>query len=75
MVTLDVRTRYGTFAPLFFVVDSGADVSAMPIRLARREGIAFPQTQAVRGIARGMVGEVDKYRGSIHVRASGEVFD
>jgi hypothetical protein len=75
MLTLEVRTRYGTFAPLFFVVDTGADVSALPVRMAQQEGIAFPQTPAVRGVARGLVGEVEKYRGSIHVRAFGAGFD
>jgi hypothetical protein len=75
LVTLLVRARYDTFAPVPFIVDTGADVSALPIRLAQHEGIVFPQTPAVRGIARGLVGAVDKYRGSIHVRACGEAFD
>jgi hypothetical protein len=75
MVTLLVRTRYGTFAPLPFAVDSGADTSALPVDLAQREGILFPRTEAARSVATGLVGAVERYRGLIHVRLFGEEFD
>ncbi len=75
LVRLLVRTRYGTFAPMRFLVDSGADFSAVPVDLAQREAIPFPRTEAARSVATGLVGAVERYRSLIHVRLFGEEFD
>jgi hypothetical protein len=73
-VTVSVRTRYGTFAPLRFVVDTGATLSAVPIPLARDDGIPFDRSPAAQGTARGLVGSVERFRGAIHLRMFGEEF-
>src|SRR5437868_6096830 len=74
-VTLWVRTRYHSFAKVRFVVDTAADFTALPIALAEREGIDFPRSHATRGTARGLVGAVEKYLGSLHIRLADEEFD
>jgi hypothetical protein len=74
-VTLWVRSRYGDYAKIRFVVDTGSDFTAMPIPRAQEEGIAFPQAPAQRGTAGGLLGRVEKYLGSVHVRIGGEEFD
>jgi hypothetical protein len=73
-VTLWVRTRYD-YIPLRFHIDTGADCSAIPMARARREGIEFPSTPASRGTAASLLGSVDRYLGSLHVRIAGEEFD
>ena len=73
-ITLWVRTRYD-FAPVRFVVDTAADLSALPIPLAQREGIEFAQSEANRGTAAGLVGVADKYLGILRVRILGEEFE
>jgi hypothetical protein len=75
MVTVLVRSRYLEYAKIPFVVDSGADLIALPIPFAQQEGIAFPRSEAARGRSGGLVGAVDHYRGSIHVRPFEEEFD
>jgi hypothetical protein len=75
VVTFRVRTRYGTWSPVRFVVDTGADISGMPISLARAEAIAFPETEEHRGQAIGLAGAIDQFAGSIHVRIGKEDFD
>jgi hypothetical protein len=74
-VTLWVRTRYDGFARVRFIVDTAADFTAFPISLAEREGIDFPRSESTRGTARGLVGAVEKYLGSFHVRLADEEFD
>jgi hypothetical protein len=74
-VTIRVRTRYGTWAPLPFVVDTGADFCTIPIVLARREAIAFPQTQQQRSRAAGLAGDIDQFVGSFHILIGEEEFD
>ncbi len=75
LVTLRVRSRYGDYADLTFVVDTAADFPAIPVWLAQQEGIDFPRSEASRGVAGGLVGRVEKYLGSIHVVIAGEEFD
>jgi hypothetical protein len=74
-VILWVRTQYLDYTPVRFVVDTGSDVSAMSIAVARQEGIPFPQTLAARGRAGGLVGAVDSFRGILRVRVRGEEFE
>jgi hypothetical protein len=75
VVTLWVRTRYLDFVALSFRIDTGADLTGIPVGIAQREGIAFPQTEASRGRASGLVGATERYRGLIHVRIGDEEFD
>ena len=74
-VTLWVRSRYGDYAKIRFIVDTASDFTAIPISLAQREGIAFPQSPAQRGTAGGLLGAVEKYLGALHVRIAGEEFN
>ncbi len=74
-VTIWVRSRYSDFVPVRFVVDTGADVTALPLAFAKREGIPVDQSDAAAGKAWGLVGSVEKYLGTIHVRIGGEGFD
>jgi hypothetical protein len=68
-VTLRVRTRYGDYVSCRFIVDSGADFTAIPVSLAEREGIPFSRSQ--QGVAGGLVGEVTKYRGTFRPQLGG----
>jgi predicted aspartyl protease len=58
-VTLRVRTRYGDYVACRFIVDTGADFTAIPVSLAEREGIPFSRSQ--HGVAGSLVGQVTKY--------------
>ena len=73
MVTLRVATPYG-FRTVRFWFDSGADVTMIPVPLARREGIEFPESPAARGTATGVAGRTSRYRGSLRVLIAGEGF-
>jgi hypothetical protein len=73
LVTINVRTRFGTLAPLRFIVDTGATMSCLPIPLAQAEGILFDCSLATQVTARGMVGSVPCFRGAIHLRIFGEL--
>ncbi len=75
LVMLRVRSRYGDFANVKFVVDTAADFIAMPVWRAQQEGIDFPRSEASRGVAGGLVGRAEKYLGSVHVAVAGEEFD
>jgi hypothetical protein len=74
LVRICVRTRLGTWAPLRFIVDTGATLTNVPIPLARKEGIAFDRSLVAQGTARGLVGAVERFRGAIHLRIFGEEF-
>ncbi len=74
MVTIRVVSRYG-WSPIRFSFDTGADVTTIPIPLARREGIAFAESQSVRGTATGLLGAATRYRGAIRVVVGGEGFE
>ena len=41
-VTVWVRSRYGDYAAIQFIVDTASDFTAIPISQAQKEGIAFP---------------------------------
>jgi hypothetical protein len=72
-LTLRVRTRYGDYTEVRFWVDTGADLSAIPVPLARAEGIPFDPS--VPSTATGLVGAATKYLGRIHVLLAGVEHD
>jgi hypothetical protein len=43
-VTVWVRSRYGDYDAIQFIVDTASDFTAIPISQAQKEGIAFPQS-------------------------------
>jgi len=69
-VILQVRDRYGVLVALPFRIDTGADFTAVPLALARRQGIPFRET--LPGVARGLVGAVEKYRAEIQLVVAGK---
>jgi hypothetical protein len=73
-VTILVHSRYGDFTKLWFCIDTGADLTVIPIPVAEQEGIGFPRDEHSRGRAGGLVGAVDRYRGSVRLRLFGEDF-
>src|SRR5260370_21956514 len=64
-VTLRVRSHYGDFATLPFFIDTGADLTSIPIALAAKEGIPFRRTAEV--MTRGLVGQTASFRDLIEV--------
>jgi hypothetical protein len=70
VVTLRVRDRYGGWVPLSFRVDTQADLTTVPITVARREGISFREDTP--GRARGITGSVGKYRDRIRLLIAGQ---
>jgi hypothetical protein len=74
LVRINVRSRYGDCAPIPFCIDTGADLSALPVFLAEQRGIAIPKSEHSRGRVSGLVGSVDRYRGVIRLRIFGEDF-
>jgi len=74
LVTLRVATPYGLRAIRFWF-DSGADLTTIPVSLAREQGIEFAESEAARGTASGLVGRTTRYRGSIRVLIAGEGFE
>jgi hypothetical protein len=73
LVMLRVRDRYGGWALVPFRIDTGADCSAMPVSLARREALPFQQTRS--SIATGLVGIAPKFRDRIQVVLGGREHD
>lgn len=73
-VLIRVASRYG-WSPIRFSFDTGADLTTIPIPLARREGIVFPESESTRGIATGLVGSTSRYRSTIRVNIGGEGFE
>jgi hypothetical protein len=71
LVLINVLTRLGTVAPIRFCIDTGADVSALSIDLARREAIIYPPDERSRGVVTGLVGSVSRYRGTVRVQIAG----
>jgi hypothetical protein len=65
VVTLLVGSRYGEYAKIKFVIDTGADVAAMPIELANLSGLSFQRE--VEGISGGLVGTTVSYRDALRV--------
>jgi Aspartyl protease len=74
LVTLLVATPYGLTTVQFWF-DTGADVTTIPVPLARDRGIQFPVSEAARGTATGLVGRTTRYRGSVRVLIAGEAFE
>lgn len=74
-ITLWVRSRYQEYTKIHFIVDTAADFTAIPIPLAQDEGLDFTRSEALRSSVGGLVGRVEKYLGSLHVRIAGEEFD
>jgi hypothetical protein len=74
IVKIRVRSRYGDFTVVPFCIDTGADLTAIPVSLAEDEGIAYPRDEHSRGRSGGLVGAVDRFRGSVHLRLFGEDF-
>jgi hypothetical protein len=70
--TLWVRSRYGDFVEIRFVVDTGADLTTIPIFRAERQGIGFRRHQP--GVAAGLVGRAQRYRDEIALLIGGEPF-
>lgn len=73
-VTIRVVSRYG-LSPIRFSFDTAADLTTIPIPLARREGVEFAESEAARGTATGLVGSATRYRGTIRVLVGGEGFE
>jgi hypothetical protein len=74
LVKVLTRSRWGDFAEVQFCIDTGADLTSLPVYLAEREGIAYPRDEDSRRRAGGLVGSVDCYRGTIQLRIFGEDF-
>ena len=72
-VVIQVRDRYGLLAPLPFRIDPGADCTAVPVSVARKENIIYQQT--VPGIAAGLVGAAVKIRDRIKLVIAGREYD
>jgi hypothetical protein len=72
-VTLLVRSRFGDNAPIPFVLDTGADITAIPITVAESEGIAFRRTSE--GAASGLLGRTTIFRDTIRVVIGGRPYD
>jgi hypothetical protein len=72
-VTIRVRTRYGDFIPLRFVLDTVADLTTIPIPTAERDGIPFRRSN--QGMVRGLVGAASKFRDSIHLLIAGVEYE
>lgn len=73
MLQLRVHDRYGGWVDLPFRVDTQADLSAIPIAIARREGIPFETVHP--GTAYGLTGAVTKYRDRIPLRIEGREYE
>ena len=72
-VTIEVRSKYGDFVPILFKLDTGADLTTIPIPVAEQKGLSFTRDHP--GTAIGIVGIAEKYAGSLHVRISGKEYD
>jgi len=73
LLKLRVRDRYGALAELYFRIDPGADLTAVPISVAQQEGISFRET--IPGVARGLVGAVARFRDRIRIVIAGREHD
>jgi hypothetical protein len=74
LVAVSVRSRYGDFVPIRFCVDTGADLTAIPVPLAEEVGLYVPRASEALGTASGLVGKVNLYLGTVRLRIFGEEF-
>ena len=74
LVRIQVRSGHADLVIVSFCIDTGADFSALPLSLALKEKITVQRSEANRGIAAGLVGKVNRYRGMLPVRLFGENF-
>jgi hypothetical protein len=72
LVSLWVRTRYDDYIKIKFLLDSGADMAAMPVVRARREAISFREIRP--GHAHGVGGPARSYIDTLQVMIAGEPF-
>ncbi len=72
LLILEVRDRIGEWAKIAFKVDTGADITSFPIRLAQLESIPFEKSQP--GVAGGLVGRTDKFRDRLRLRLGGREY-
>src|SRR6266403_1905856 len=72
-VTIEVQSKYGDFVPVLFRLDTGADLTTIPIPVAEEKGLSF--TKDYPGTAIGFVGIAPKYAGTLLVRISGIEYD
>src|SRR5207302_9947579 len=72
-VVLRVRDRYGALVLLPFRIDTGADCSAVPVSVARKEAIPFQETQG--STAAGLVGAAPTFRDPLRVAIPGREQD
>jgi hypothetical protein len=71
-ITIEVRSKYGDFVPVLFKVDTGADLTTIPIPVAEEKALSFSKEHP--GSAIGIVGRARKYAGSLHVRIAGKEY-
>jgi hypothetical protein len=72
-LTLLVRSHYGDYARVPFVVDTGADFTSIPVAHAEREGITFQRS--VETAATGLVGRTTTFRDHLHVFIAEREYD
>jgi hypothetical protein len=69
MVRLRVRDRHGALVVLRFRVDTQADITTIPIAVARREAIPFATNRP--GTSYGLTGAVEKFSDRVSLRIAG----
>jgi hypothetical protein len=73
LVTLWVRSVHNQYVRMQFLVDSGADLAAVPVPDAETYGIPFNRG-GVPGTVRGVAGRVPRFPGTLQVLIDGEAF-
>jgi hypothetical protein len=73
LVRLRVCDRFGATAAIPFRVDTAADLTAIPIDLARQQAIPFQEQ--VQASVVGLVGRTKKYRDRIRLVIAGREHD
>jgi hypothetical protein len=69
VVTLQARDRRGLLLPLRFRIDTGSDLTVIPLALAEREGLPFSRQRE--GVVRGLVGASRVFRDRIRLVLGG----
>jgi hypothetical protein len=73
LVLLRVRSHYGDYARIPCYLDTGADVTSIPISLAEQDGIPFQRTIEVPTV--GLVGRTTSFRHTVHVAIGNREYD